>query len=152
VRAVLEGAAARAAAGALRGNTRRLREEHEAIERAARAGDLDAYARHNMAFHRLIVEATGNEVMLRVWDSLLLEARTRICLTANQDTIDLGAAAASHGPIVDAFESGDGERAGRLLVEHAETFAGRHPVPGTAGTHGAESAHRPDPGASPPVR
>jgi DNA-binding GntR family transcriptional regulator len=130
VRAVLEGAAARAAVDALRGDTRRLREHYEAIRQAARARDLDGYARHNMDFHRLIVEAAGNGVMLRVWDSLMLEARTRIRLGTLLDALDLDAVAASHGPIVDAFEAGDGDRASWLLVEHAETLgAGRLPSP-----------------------
>ncbi len=54
-----------------------------------------------MAFHRQIVEAAGNAVLLRVWDSLMLEVRTRIGL--NQLDVDLTFAAETHGPIVEAF-------------------------------------------------
>jgi DNA-binding GntR family transcriptional regulator len=120
VRGILEETAAHWAAAALKRNISPLRAELEAIRKAAATCDLDAYARHNMAFHRLIVEASGNALLLRVWDSLMLEARTRIGLT--QHDIDLTDAAETHAPIVDAFDRGDGETAGRLLREHAQMF------------------------------
>ena len=126
VRGVLEQAAANAATGSLGPDPSRLRAEVDALHEAARAGDVDSYARHNTAFHRLIVEAAGNAVLLRVWDSLMLEARTRINL--GRFSPDLHAAADTHLPIVEAFERGDAERAGALLVEHAAMFAaGRGP-------------------------
>jgi DNA-binding GntR family transcriptional regulator len=127
---MLEAAAAQWAAAVLKRNVSPLRAELEAIRKAAATRDLDGYARHNMAFHRLIVEATGNAVLLRVWDSLMLEVRTRIGLT--QMDIDMTDAAETHVPIVDAFDRGDGETAGRLLREHAEVFC-----------HGEQSGHVP---------
>jgi DNA-binding GntR family transcriptional regulator len=126
VRGILEEAAARSAVATLRGNTEPLRAEVEAIKAAARDRDHDAYALHNNRFHRLIVAAGGNEVMLRVWDSLMLEARTRITLSTFPP-FDLDAIANSHDPIVDAFEAGDGDLAGQLLREHAKCIvAWRH--------------------------
>jgi len=119
VRGVLEESAAVRGADVIKGRVAELRAEADAIERAASEGNFEAYARHNMTFHRLIVEAAGNEVMLRTWDSLMLEARTLIHL--NTIPLDLDAVAASHHPIVDAFASGDGVLAGRLLREHAES-------------------------------
>jgi DNA-binding GntR family transcriptional regulator len=121
VRGVLEQAAANWSAVVLKRNVAPLRAAVEAMRQAAAVHDLDGYARHNMAFHRMIVEAAGNPVLLRVWDSVLLEARTRIELT--QHDIDMMPAADTHDPIVDALERGDGESAGRLLREHhSETF------------------------------
>jgi DNA-binding GntR family transcriptional regulator len=120
VRGVLEQTAAQWGAAALKRNVAPLRAEVEAIRQAAATQDLDGYARHNMAFHRLIVEAAGNPVLLRVWDSLMLEVRTRIGLS--QLNIDMTFAAETHVPIVEAFVRGDGEAAGRLLLEHAEMF------------------------------
>jgi len=87
---------------------------------AAAVRNLDGFSRHNMDFHRLIVEASGNPVLLRVWDSLMLEVRTRIGLA--QRDIDMTFAAETHVPIVEAFDRGDSETAGRLLREHAEMF------------------------------
>jgi DNA-binding GntR family transcriptional regulator len=121
VRGVLEQAAARWGAPALKQEPGPLRAALEAIRAAAAIRDADAYAEHNMRFHRLIVEASGNSVLLRVWDSLMLESRTRIGLS--QREIDLSVAAETHVPIVEALERGDGETAGRLLQEHAETFS-----------------------------
>jgi DNA-binding GntR family transcriptional regulator len=83
-----------------------------------------------MAFHRRIVEAGGNAVLLRVWDSLMLEVRTRIGLT--QLNLDLQAVAETHEPIVEALEQGDGVLAGRLLREHAEMFLPDPARPGEA--------------------
>jgi len=120
VRGVIEQAAAQWAAVVLERNVAPLHEELEGLRKAAEMGDLDGYARHNMAFHRLIVEAAGNKVLLRVWDSLMLEVRTKIGLT--QLGIDMTIAAETHVPIVEAFDRGDGETAGRLLREHAEMF------------------------------
>jgi DNA-binding GntR family transcriptional regulator len=130
VRGIIEQAAADRAAVVLRRNVASLRAELQAIRLAAATNDLDGYARHNMAFHRLIVEATGNAVLLRVWDSLMLEVRTRIGLM--QHDIDLTYAAETHVPIVDAFDRGDGETAGRLLLEHAVMFC-----------HGEQNGHFP---------
>jgi DNA-binding GntR family transcriptional regulator len=130
VRGMLEQAAAAKAAERLKGNAAPLRAELDALRTAAAAGDLDGYARRNMAFHRRIVEASGNAVMLRVWDSLMLEVRTRIGL--NQLDLDLPAVAETHVPIVEALEQGEGVRAGLLLREHAEMFVPDPARPGEA--------------------
>jgi DNA-binding GntR family transcriptional regulator len=120
VRGALEQFAAQRAAVVLKGNAEPLRETLNALRKAAAARDLDTYAAQNMAFHRHIVQASGNSVLLRVWDSLMLEVRTRIGLT--QLALDPAAVAETHFPILQALEAGDGETAGRLLREHAEQF------------------------------
>jgi DNA-binding GntR family transcriptional regulator len=125
VRGVLEQEAARLAAPRMANKVGPLRAEYEALVRAADEQDLNDYALHNMAFHRLVVEASGNAVLLRLWDSLMLEVRTRINLS--QQPHDLHAAAQTHAPIVEAIERGDGETAGQLLREHAEMFLGPAP-------------------------
>ncbi|OWK34561.1 Transcriptional regulator, GntR family [Fimbriiglobus ruber] len=121
VRGVLEQTAAATAAPVFRGNKGELREACEAIVGAAEAGDLAGQAAKNTAFHRLIVEASGNGVLLRLWDSLAFETRTRVRM--NRPGADLVRDAQTHRPIVDAFEKGDGKTAGKLLREHAESFA-----------------------------
>ena len=117
VRGVLEEAAAIHAAVGFKGKTEALQTEASALNAAAASGDPDAYSRHNAMFHRLIVQAGGNRVLERVWESLMLEARTRLGLKAFK--FDLNAIAATHQPIVDAFHQGDGALAGTLLREHA---------------------------------
>lgn len=120
VRGMLEEQAGQLAAAALKGNVATIRAELEAIRGAARAQDLEGYARHNMEFHRLIIQAADNLVLLRLWDSLMLEVRTLIGL--NTFTVDLNLIAESHVPIVEALAKGDGQEAGRLLREHALMF------------------------------
>ena len=117
VRGVLEEMAAIRAAKVLQGQTEALQKETAALELAAENGDPEAYSRHNAEFHRVIVRAGGNRVLERVWESPMLEARTRIGLKAFH--FDLKAIAATHQPIVDALHRGDGPLAGRLLREHA---------------------------------
>ena len=50
----------------------------------------------------------------------MLEVRTLIGLSVKPH--DLNAVAATHVPIVEALDRGDGALAGRLLREHAERF------------------------------
>lgn len=118
VRGILEVEAARLAAPALAGEVQDLRDETDALIAAAREGRLNDYAQHNEAFHRIILIAAGNEVLLRTWDSLHLEVRTRLGIEHAGET--LVAIAETHIPIIEALDRGDGELAGRLLLEHAE--------------------------------
>lgn len=47
---------------------------------AASQRDFDAFQQHNQRFHRMIVEASDNSVLLRLWDSLAFEVRTPFVL------------------------------------------------------------------------
>ena len=120
VRAALEEVAARAAAQHFQGNAAALRAEIAAMDQAARAGDLFEQVRHDVQFHRLIVEAAGNRVLLDVWKSLRVEARTLISIITTD--IDRDELTARHVPVMDALEAGDGQRAGQLMREHVEYF------------------------------
>ena len=122
VRAVLEQAAADSAASNLKGNAEGLRRSLEGIKSAAVAGNYPEYARHNIDFHRQIVEAAGNRILLHTWDSLGFETRIRIRLVRHES--DLIRLAATHDPILEALEVGDGPTAGRLLREHSRSFMG----------------------------
>jgi DNA-binding GntR family transcriptional regulator len=44
---------------------------------AVRAGDLDTYAEHDVKFHKTILKAAQNKVLLRVWDTLTIDLRMR---------------------------------------------------------------------------
>lgn len=120
VRAALEEVAARAAATRLAGNVEALAAELAAMQKEAENGDLLEEVRHDVAFHRLIVEASGNRVLQDVWKSLHIEARTLISVLASE--IDPDTLASMHRPILDALAEGDGEKAGRLIREHVEYF------------------------------
>ncbi|HVJ80484.1 MAG TPA: GntR family transcriptional regulator [Planctomycetia bacterium] len=120
-RGILEEGAARGAAKAFKGKAVALRAACEAIIAAAEAGELPEQAAANQTFHRMIVAAAGNEVLLRLWDELAFETRTRVRLA--RDGAKRVADAKTHRPIVDALEKGDGRSAGKLLREHSESFA-----------------------------
>ena len=125
VRGMLEQAAAVAAASAMDGDVEDLRRDLEDLRRTASHGDKPGYARANREFHRRIVAAAGNTVLLRIWDSLMLETRTRVALS--HLTLNLPVVADTHVPIIEALERGDGPTAGSLLREHAELFGKRPP-------------------------
>lgn len=117
VRAAIEEVAARAAAVRLDGDVAALEAEIEAMRNAA---DLHAQVEHDVRFHRLIVEASGNRTLAEVWGSLRVEARTVI--TAVKTGIDRKQIAEMHVPIVEALRQRDPERAGRAVREHVEHF------------------------------
>ena len=120
VRAALEEVAARAAAVHLAGNVESLEAELEAMLAAAEKGDLYEEVQHDVEFHRLIVEASGNRVLQDMWRSLRIEARTLISvLKAHIGGYEL---AEMHRPVLEALAEGDAEKAGLLLRNHVEYF------------------------------
>ncbi|PQO44621.1 GntR family transcriptional regulator [Blastopirellula marina] len=121
VRAILEQRAAELAAPHFQKSSDLLQKKADEICAAAEQGDIDGYARSNMEFHRCIVEAADNLVLLQCWDALQFEARIRVNLFRKNKAIV--ARAAEHAPIVEALRRGDGAEAGRLLREHSESFA-----------------------------
>lgn len=121
VRAVLEELAARLAVPRPAEEWAPLRELAEAARQAAERGDVAGYAAKDLPFHRKIVELSGNEVLRRTWEQLGFELQTRIHLARNHANIERNASA--HFDIVEALIDSDGERAGRLLRDHAMSFA-----------------------------
>ena len=120
IRVGLEEIAGRTAAAFLEGNTAELQGEVDAMLAAVRSDDLDAYAEHDIKFHRIILEASHNGVLRRVWDTLAMDLRMRTAIP--RVTRDLYDSAESHRPIANAFEEGRGREAGLLLRNHVETI------------------------------
>ena len=120
IRAALEEIAGRAAARALKGNTSALRREVDDMRAAFRRRDLDCFVEHDVAFHRHILQASQNQTLVRVWDSLAVDQRIRAVFeTVSRGFSDV---VESHRPIVDALEKGRGREAGLLLRNHVETI------------------------------
>jgi len=120
VRAALEELAAKLAAERLAGAAAPLQAEIDAMRAAAVDGDLRAFVRHDVAFHRVFVEASANATLVEVWQSLHVDLRTRFTLIQRLE--DLAEVAESHVPIMRALDAGDAERAGRVVREHIEGF------------------------------
>jgi DNA-binding GntR family transcriptional regulator len=129
VRAALEEVAARGAVAALEGRVDGLEAELDGMRRAARAGDIQAFVDHDVAFHRQIVEASGNRTLQELWRSLHVDLRTTITLIKR--AADLGDVAESHVPVMEALRSGDAERSATAVRDHIESFARWVPEPGS---------------------
>ena len=147
VRAVLEELAAKEAAKLLDGDVAVLEREVEEMRAAARRGDLNALVRHDIAFHRLMVEAAGNPVLEQCWKSLGVEGRITISLYGTY--VEPDEAAEKHVPILEAIRSRKPGAAGREARKHVEEFAriarqrakrrGRDPLTATRSTGAALS-------------
>ncbi len=120
VRAVLERLAGELAAGQFSGKETLLQRQADKVRRAFEKGNMEEYARHDLAFHRMIVAAAGNQVLLDNWDALHFDIRTRLFLGHSkpglQSTLDI------HDEIVKALIQGKRKLAGLLLRKHSEAF------------------------------
>lgn len=121
IRAGLEEIAGRTAAEALKENTAELQKELAAMRVAVSTEDLDGYAEHDAKFHKSVLQASGNRVLLQVWEALAFDVRIRISIS--KVSKDLPEVVESHQPIVDALQNGRGREASLLLRNHVETFA-----------------------------
>ena len=121
VRAALEELAAKEATRRLGGDVAELEREVEAMRTAARRGDLSALVRHDIGFHRRMVEAAGNPVLEQCWKSLGVEGRITISLYGTY--VEPEDAAERHVPILEAIASGKPGAAGREARRHIEEFA-----------------------------
>ena len=119
IRAALEEIGGRAAARVLKGNTAALQSELDAMRASLRDRDLDSFVKHDVAFHRSILQASHNEVLLRMWDTLTVDMRTRGVI--GKISRDFPEVLESHQAIVDAFEKGRERQIGLLLRNHVET-------------------------------
>jgi len=118
IRAAIEEIAGRTAAAVLKGYTAELQYELTAMRAAVARGDLDACAEHDVKFHRSILKASQNGVLLRMWDTLAFDLRIRAAI--GKVTKELPEVVDSHQPIVDALEKGCEREAGLLLRNHVE--------------------------------
>ena len=121
IRAAIEEVAGREAAKTLDGDVSALEAELDAMLAAADSGDIHQMLVHDVRFHRMIVEASGNAMLGQVWRSLRIEARTLITLIKSDS--DLREVAESHRPVLDALRNRESARAGRALRKHIEAFA-----------------------------
>jgi len=121
IRAALEEISGRTAASALEENTAELQQELDAMHVAVSTGDLDGYAEHDAKFHKSILKASGNRVLLRVWDALGFDIRIRIGI--EKISKDLSEIVECHQPIVDALRNGRARESGLLLRNHVETYS-----------------------------
>ncbi|MGA2613743.1 MAG: GntR family transcriptional regulator [Spirochaetia bacterium] len=118
VKAVLEALAARTAGQRIMRFLPEMRRYVQPMEDSAVRHDFVEYQNQNQRFHRAIVEASGNQILLSVWDSLAFEVRTRFIM----DYLHIVAPeelAREHESILSAAESGDSEALAANVTAHA---------------------------------
>lgn len=119
VRSALESLAVRLAGiPVLQSRLATMRSAVEQIVAAARGRDFVAFQKANTVFHRQVVEASGNVILLRMWKMLAFEVRTR-AIMEYLSSADPVAIAREHGAVADAVEAGDLDRAASLLADHS---------------------------------
>ncbi|AKH82001.1 GntR family transcriptional regulator [Streptomyces sp. CNQ-509] len=105
VRAGLEQIAAELAAPRLATDVSALEPHVAALREADAKGDGGAQVRHTVAFHRELVRASGNGVLLHTWESLGIEIYTSLAIrwlgTRQQSYAE------EHADIVEAFRRRD---------------------------------------------
>ena len=115
VRAGLEAIAAELAAERLAEDCSALEPHVAALYEADRNADGTSQVRHTVGFHRAMVHAAGNSVLLHTWEGLGIEVFTALSIrwlgTVQQSYAE------EHQALVEAFQRGDPE-IGRLVKEH----------------------------------
>jgi DNA-binding GntR family transcriptional regulator len=92
------------------------------MESAVEANDSERYIDSALAFHRRLVEGSGNRTFLSVWDSLLWDIRGRIALRKLAERgRSLGSLAGSHRVLLTHLRAQDAEGA----AEQVSAILGR---------------------------
>lgn len=73
--------------------------------------------------NRTLVASSGNPVLVRHWNLLLVP--TRILVVIRSGIIDISEPAKEHRPILEALERGDATLAGQRVYEHINRIAER---------------------------
>src|SRR4051794_10381771 len=120
VRAALEEFATRTATPVLQADTSTLWDAIDGMAQSAERGDVKGVVDQSERFHRVILEASGNQLLANVWSGLGITDHTELTMVALP--IDLAMVAEVHKPIVRAIEAGDIERACREARAHQAFF------------------------------
>lgn len=96
-----------------------LRELMRKMQQAAKARSVADYYPLNVRFHDRLAEFTGNKTLLAHYRRLVNELHLyrRETLARGADSFPISAR--EHAEIVEALAKGDGERAGKLMYDHA---------------------------------
>jgi len=94
----------------------KLKDAVKDMKRAAREEDSPGFANHNSRFHRIILEASGNKVLLELWETLNVQSRTMTNVARSRR--NLMELADSHLEIIDAIASGNPKKANAAARKH----------------------------------
>jgi DNA-binding GntR family transcriptional regulator len=94
----------------------------DAMREHSAAADTKEFARADRCFHRAIVAAAGNDILIQLYDSLRDRQLRMAQLTAN-DPSRTADAIRDHAEIVEAVRSGDRRRLRSAIHRHLHTAA-----------------------------
>ena len=97
------------------------------MAQAAAAGDREALVAADEAFHRRLIELSGQALLTQLWAGLYLRIHQIMSLRNDRD-VNLVDIAANHPPIVHALAAHDGALAERLIAEHTHALASFDPA------------------------
>jgi DNA-binding GntR family transcriptional regulator len=117
VRASIESFAARMLAESNDAGT--IRHLREVVERAENLTEdtVQAYFKANLGIHRAFVEATGNTMLLDLFDNIWNRGSSFTLFSTIQN-VDLSKSLGNHLALVDAIETGDGSKAAEKMIAH----------------------------------
>jgi phosphonate utilization transcriptional regulator len=90
-----------------------------AMQKAARARDVNEYYPLNVRFHDLLAQFTGNANLLAAYRRLVNELHLYRRETLEHGPDSFPTSTHEHQAILGAIAAGDAERAGKLLYQHA---------------------------------
>jgi DNA-binding GntR family transcriptional regulator len=120
VRAGLERTAVELALPRLADQVDVLERENRLLAEAAESGDLDAQIRLSIGFHRVVVESSGNRLLMSVWESLGIELWTTLSLRLHET--EIYSKSTEHAQLIEAFRRRDPESP-RMLHDHVMNYA-----------------------------
>lgn len=94
----------------------KLKDAVKDMKKAARASDSTGFANHNSRFHRIILESSGNTVLLELWETLNVQSRTITNVTRSRR--NLMELADSHLEIIEAIANGNPSKANNAAKDH----------------------------------
>ena len=123
-RIALEDMAARIVCGRLEaGYRKQLTAQITAMRDSAERGDIGDFREHDFAFHRTVIEATGNVYLPRMWDLLEPSLRSMQVLSDPGFEGDWRLVANTHQDLLDALGEDSPEAAAAKFVNHAVGLA-----------------------------
>jgi len=118
VKGALEALAARLAGRNLAQSAARIRQYVGPMRKSLADRDYVQFQDHNQSFHKGIVEAAGNSILLTLWDSLAFEVRTKFVMDY-LEVVDPNELDKEHEDILRAAEAGDADQVAALTIGHS---------------------------------
>lgn len=95
----------------------RLEEHFAAMLAAAEQDDIGAFVAADAAFHRAVWEASGNELLIRIWPMVEVAMRNLTVVSNRLYYVQLSDVAATHRPLLEAVRRRD-PATGQMFQEH----------------------------------